>query len=209
MKPTDNNREEKIRLHCSALAAVIVAIRPIYSSVSGPQKALLETMIGAAIWYIPKPQDAWTGKISRKALERLHPDNPAPRFKLSEEHVYPRKVAACMLLRDTALTSQSMEIIFREQYGRLHYITPEENKAVIRFQKFEVFSSPEEAYRKAGIELIDIAREDLRSIKKRDRISIEKYINRNEANQAVEPTTMLVTDPANAGSAPSMVAAHF
>ena len=183
MKSPDNNREEKIRLHCSALAEVIVAIRPIYASVSGPQKALLETMIGAAIWYIPKPQDAWTGKISRKALGTLHPDNPAQRFKLSEEHVYPRKVAACMLLRDDSLTPQSMETIFREQYGRLHYITPEENKAVIRFQKLEVFSSPEEAYRNAGIELIEVAKEDLRSIKRRDRITIEKYINKNEANQ--------------------------
>jgi hypothetical protein len=32
---------------------------------------------------------------------------------------------------------------------------------------------------------------------------------KKEANQAVEPTTMRVTDPANAGSAPRMAAAHL
>ena len=84
-----------------------------------------------------------------------------------------------MLLRDASLTSQTMEVIFREQYGRLHYITPEENKNVIRYQRAEVFSSPEEAYRNAGILLIDIQREDLRAIKKRDQITIEKYYNEN------------------------------
>ena len=179
MKPSEINREEKIRLHCSALAGAIIAIRPIYSTLAAPQKALLETMIGAAIWYIPKPKDAWTGKISRKALKALHPDSENSDFKLSEEHVYPRKVAACMLLRDSSLNSQTMELIFREQYGRLHYITPEENKNVIQYQRAEVFSNPEEAYRQAGIHLIEVLREDLRAIKKRDRSTIEKYYNEN------------------------------
>ncbi len=33
--------------------------------------------------------------------------------------------------------------------------------------------------------------------------------NNIQPNKAVEPTTMRVTDPADAGSAPRMVAAHF
>ena len=161
-------REEKIRLHCEALAEVIVAIRPIYLRLQPAQQALLETMIGATIWYIPKPLDAWTGRISRKALEALHPDTNGGKNRLSEEHVYPRKVAAQMLLQDSNLTAQTMDRIFREEYGRLHYITPEENKAVIRFQRSDVFSTPQEAYLRAGIELIDVERSDLRAIKKRD-----------------------------------------
>ena len=49
----------------------------------------------------------------------------------------------------------------------------------------------------------------------RDRIALEKdspqslKIKKKTPNKAVEPTTMRVTDPANAGSAPRMVAAHF
>jgi hypothetical protein len=38
---------------------------------------------------------------------------------------------------------------------------------------------------------------------------IDIEIKKAELNKAVEPTTMRVTDPANAGSAPRMLAAHF
>ena len=177
------DREAKIRLHCSVLAEVIIAIRPVYLRAAEAQKALLETMIGAAIWYIPKPVDAWTGKISKKALIELHPDSGSKRVRLSEEHVYPRKIAAKRLIQDAILTAKEMEKIFKEEYGRLHYITPEENKAAIRFQKSDVFTTPEEVYQQAGIELLSIERTDLRAIKKRDRDTIEKY-TKSEAIQS-------------------------
>lgn len=65
----------------------------------------------------------------------------------------------------------------KEKHGRLHYITPDENKAVIRYQRGAVFTEPEEAYKKAGIELISVLSEDLRHIKKRQVTAIEKYLN--------------------------------
>jgi hypothetical protein len=175
MSQKAKDREEKIRLHCSVLAEVILAIRPVYLRAAKPQQALLETMIGAAIWYIPKPVDAWTGKISKKALAQLHPDSGTKKVRLSEEHVYPRKIAAKRLIQNKDLTAKGMESIFREEYGRLHYITPEENKAAIRFQKSDVFTTPEDVYLQADIELLPIERADLRAIKKRDRGTIEKY----------------------------------
>ena len=175
MSQKAKDREEKIRLHCSVLSEVILAIRPVYLRAAKPQQALLETMIGAAIWYIPKPVDAWTGKISKEALAQLHPASGTKKVRLSEEHVYPRKIAAKRLIQNVDLTAKGMEAIFREEYGRLHYITPEENKAAIRFQKSDVFTTPEEVYRQAGIELFSIERADLRAIKKRDRATTEKY----------------------------------
>ena len=171
-------REEKIRLHCSALAKIITEIRPIYNQVEAAQQALIETMIGAAIWYIPKPPNAWTGKISRKALQRLHPDSHTSSWKLSEEHVYPRKIAAQQLLKNLQLTPEEMERLFREEYGRLHYITPDENKGVIRFQKAEVFTTPEAAYHQAGIDLIAVEPADLKEIKNRSREVINKYLKK-------------------------------
>ncbi|MDA1305483.1 MAG: hypothetical protein O2999_14560 [Nitrospirae bacterium] len=179
MKHSKEEREDKIRLHCSALAEVISAIRPIYARVKPSQQALIETMIGAAIWYVPKPTNAWTGKISRKALERFHPESNVSSCKLSEEHVYPRKIAAQRLLRNSQLTPEEMERIFREEYGRLHYITPEENKAVIRFQKAEVFTTPDAVYQQAGIDLISVDPSDLKAIKKRSRDIIDKYIKKD------------------------------
>jgi len=105
----------------------------------------------------------------------LHPESNIGGGKLSEEHVYPRKIAARKLLEDHSLTADAMERVFREEFGRLHYITSEENKAVIRYQKSGVFTTPEEAYRQAGIELITVDRSDLRALKKRDPNTIEKY----------------------------------
>jgi hypothetical protein len=175
-KERELTRENRIALDCGALSSVISAIRTFYTNAEVSQKALIETMIGAAIWYIPKPKNAWTGKISRRALEKLHPDAEGEPGRLSEEHVYPRKMAAKELLTQANLESGVVEKLFREKYGTLHYITPEENKAVIRFQKSNVFTTSERAYQQAGIVLISVDRNDLKAIKDRDRVTIERYL---------------------------------
>lgn len=176
-------RAEKLERQCAVLADAVVSIRPVYSKADPAQRALLETMIGAAIWYIPKAQDAWTGCISLGALKAFHPDSGIDRPKFSEEHVYPRKVAARMLLGDESLNGSGMAAVFREKYGRLHYITPDENKSVQKHQRVAVFSTPDDAYAKAGIVLIQVDREHLRLIKKRDRETIARYVTDIQMNK--------------------------
>ncbi len=172
-----DRRDVKLEKHCIALADVIVSIRPVYTKVEPSQKALIETMIGAAIWYVPKPADAWTSCISAGALKVFHPNSGIAKPKFSEEHVYPRKVAAQLLLDDPELDRAKMIKLFREKFGRLHYTTPDENKAVQKFQRAAVFTTPEEAYSKAGIVLIQVAKDDLRFVKQRHQAVIEKYLN--------------------------------
>jgi len=171
------NRELKLEKHCAALAEVIIAVRPVYAKLETEQKALIETMIGAAIWYVPKPNNAWTGCMSASALKMFHPDSGSENPKFSEEHVYPRKVAAQLLLEDQGLTGERMALLFREKYGKLHYTTSDENKLAQPFQRAGVFTSPEEAYSKAGIKFIQVLKDDLRSIKQRKREVIEKYLS--------------------------------
>jgi len=48
-------RDAKLEEQCEVVAALIVAMRPVYQSASVGQRALLETIIGAAIWYIVGP----------------------------------------------------------------------------------------------------------------------------------------------------------
>ncbi len=170
------NRDLKLERHCSALAEVVVAIRPVYAKLEAEQKALIETMIGAAIWYIPKHSNAWTGCVSSLALKMFHPDSGVQNPKFSEEYVYPRKVAAKLLLEAQELTGARMALLFREKYGKLHYTTSDENKLVQPFQRAGVFISPEDAYLKAGIKFIEVLKEDLRLIKKRSRDVIGKYL---------------------------------
>jgi hypothetical protein len=177
MSPQELAREEKISSHCNVLAESIASIRHVYARAEKQQKAFIETMVGAAIWYIPKPKNAWTGFISLEAIKSFHPDSNIAKPKFSEEHVYPRKVAARLLLEDKSLDGSRLLELFRNKFGRLHYITPDENKTVIRFQKDSVFTEPEGAYRSAGIQLINVLATDLKPIKKRDAATIERYLN--------------------------------
>ena len=169
-------REARLREQCEVVALLIAAMRPVYEAANPRQRALLETIIGAAIWYIPKPVHAWTGRISRGALEAFHPDSGNERPRLSEEHVYPRKVAARLLLSDMSLTGETMAHQFRENFGRVHLITSEENKAVQRYQRVGVFTSPDEAYALAGITFVEFSDDALRKVKKRDREAIEHFL---------------------------------
>ena len=169
---------------CSVLADIVIAIRPVYSKADPVQKALIETMIGAAIWYIPKSPDAWTGYISLGALKSFHPDSGTEKPKFSEEHVYPRKVAARILLQDGALDGSMMAKVFREKYGQLHYITPDENKSVQPHQRAGVFNTPEDTYVKASITLIQVDRQHLRQIKKRDQNIIDKYLKDHKSDKS-------------------------
>ncbi len=170
-------REQILDEKCSVLADTIAAIRPVYEKATPRQKALLETVIGAALWYIPKPASAWTGCISLGALKSFHPDSGMTKPTCSEEHVYPRKVTARALLNDQSLTAASLSVDYRKKYGRLHFITKEENKSVQPHQRIAVFSTPELAYEKAGIILITLTDSELTKVKKRNREIIEHHLN--------------------------------
>ena len=177
MTSRTQKRDEILEEQCAVVAALIIAIRPVYGSASARQRALLETIVGAGLWYIPKPSRAWTGFMSLGALRAFHPDSGVDRPKLSEEHIYPRKVAAQLLLEDLALDAASLASAFREKYGRVHLITSEENKMVQPHQRAGVFVSPEAAYVSAGIQLVEIAEEDLRLVKRRDRERIDSILS--------------------------------
>ena len=115
--------------------------------------------------------------MSLGALKMFHPDSGIEKPRFSEEHVYPRKVAARLLLEDPSLDGVNLSALFREKYGRLHLITSDENKSVQPYQRVAVFTTPDDAYGKAGIVLIEVVEHELRLIRKRDRDTIERYLN--------------------------------
>lgn len=169
----NDTREKNINARCDVLIKVIRSIRPTYLKASMYQRGLIETMIGAAIWYIPKPYSAWTGKISLAAVESFYP-SPKNKPRLSEEHIFPRKAAARKLLTRTPNPSLFRKL-YREQYGKLHYVTPSENKILVRFQKADIFKSGKDTYKIAGIKLIKISAEELGQIKKRNKAIIDRF----------------------------------
>jgi hypothetical protein len=171
-----NSKIQKLNNRCGVLSNIIAATRGIYLNATTQEKAFIETIIGAAIWYMPKPNNAWTGKISVGVLRLFHPESGEVRPRFSEEHVYPRKISARLLFEDENLSSNKLSELFQTKYGSLHYITQDENKIVQRFQRDGIFKEPEEAYLKAGIILIEVSDVELALIKKRDKKTIEKYL---------------------------------
>jgi hypothetical protein len=160
----NSKKDDVIKGRCSIVAEIVNALKDIYKKSNDNQKAFIKTIIGAAIWYIPKPQNYWTRKISFNAIEGFRKN----KFKPSEEHRIPRKIAAKKLLEmDELLTAEYVEDKYISEYCKLHYITSEENKQVIKYQKENIFdeNNPDEVYEKANIKLIEINYTILKQLK--------------------------------------------
>jgi len=169
-----NKQEAKLRERCELLADVVQSVGDLYhdKDTSEDQKRYLETIIGAALWYLPVPKECWTGKISVEAVSAHHPKSGVQEPKLTADHEYPRKIAAADLLarqadRKVDLRDELLPL-YVAKYGRFNYITPHENRALMRHQRRDAFKDPSTAYKNANIRLVMVTTEELTGIKSRD-----------------------------------------
>ena len=67
------SKEQKITDKAEIIANTIISQQDFYLSekCNENHKQLLETMVGAAIWYLPQGIELWTEQISFKAFEKL------------------------------------------------------------------------------------------------------------------------------------------
>ena len=164
------------------IARTVISQQDFYLSehCNANHKQLLETMIGAAIWYLPQGKELWTGDISIGALKKLFESNNPQKIKLTKDHHYPRKIAAAELLKLdwSKFLDPSEEVLkrYENKYGCYNLVLPEENKRLVKYQKGIIFISPKDSYLKAGINLRNISEEQLTQIKKGDRNLYELLI---------------------------------
>ncbi len=139
---------DKLYSKCQSLHAILYGVREYYEKASPDQKIFIETTIGAALWYLPKNKKLlFTGKISLDALAKN---------ERSEDHFFPRKIAARELLEgihDTSATGIMNS--FLQKYGRYNYVSKSENKKLIKYQKSNTFFSSSDSYKKADVNLVD------------------------------------------------------
>jgi hypothetical protein len=142
----------------SATLDTIIAVQPLWKKANATQRAVYETIVGAAIFYCPSDKSLqYSGLISQAALE-------VASNKRCQEHMFPRKVSAQRAL-DTDW-SQFKDPVgafidrFHQEYGRYHLVTKEENSRLRPHQKTTVFTTWQAAYEKAEIVLVE-AREVL------------------------------------------------
>jgi hypothetical protein len=159
-----NSTVAKLKERCDVLEKIIESISNTYrdSNTTADQKAFIETIIGAAIWYLPHTHKYWTGKISKDAKEALLLDR---RAKLTKEHQYPRKLAAKELLNATDRDVPILEL-YEDIYAQFNIVTPLENKKISQYQRDGVFIDIEGAYKAAHIELLKISQEEYYSLRK-------------------------------------------
>ena len=145
------------------LSDTIIAISEIYHSdiLDEGQKGMLETLIGAGIWYLPSSKKLFSGLISNEALNRFRLDSSV---KLVEEHGFPRKVAGKKLLsehlEELKIDDRKLEELYTSKMGKFNLVLKEENNKLKKFQKTSVFQDELSAYQSAGIKLIQVQDSD-------------------------------------------------
>lgn len=170
-----SSRKQRLLERADVIARTVLAQQPFYASqaCTANQRQLLETMIGAAIWYLPQGPDLWTGRLSENSLRALAEARDPRTVRLTKEHQFPCKLAAAQLMAiDWELVEDPADEVLRryqEHYGRFNYVLPEENKRLMRFQKSGRFLSPEQAYLDAGIHLKSVSETLLKAILAGDR----------------------------------------
>lgn len=177
MKRKNNNLEKRALL----LSQMILNTADLYHTSEEGERGLLETLVGAAIWYLPNHAELFNKKISQAALISLNA-NPG-QTKLVEEHAIPRKVAGRQLytiyLQELQNNPEMLVKLYLDSFGRYNLVLKEENDRLKKFQKAEVFVTAEEAYRQAGIELVDFSLEEYQEFKK-----IKRTISKRKVSQA-------------------------
>lgn len=150
------------------LSQLIHLTSELYNNATPAQKGLLETLIGAGIWYLPSDRKIlYSGKISKAAYVRLMSD---PSTKLCEEHGHPRKVAGRALYRDydnqLDPNGDKLVALYIELYGKFNYVLKEENGKLSKHQRAEVFVDEVTAYQNAGIELVSVTYDEIEKLRK-------------------------------------------
>lgn len=157
--------KNKLDTRCKVLEKIIESISKIYldKETTEEQKAFVETIIGAAIWYLPQTLKYWTGKISMDAKESLNQNKKA---RLTKEHQYPRKLAAKELLTKKSSNIPIMQL-YETTYAQFNIVTPRENKKISKYQRAGVFIDTASAYKAAGIELLEISAKELSQLRRK------------------------------------------
>lgn len=121
--------EEPIDLHpkLTALHAMTEALRPWYAMASAEEQSYLETVVGAAVFYLPQSIHHFGGFISLACLQGCLEDE-----RRVKDHIYPRKRAGRHLLT-TTFTATELNDLYHGELARFMYLTPSENSRMVNF----------------------------------------------------------------------------
>ena len=143
--PTLAPTTDPIDLHpkLSALHAMTEALRPWYAQASAAEQSYLETVLGAAVFYLPQAVAHFGGYISLACLQGCLEDE-----RRVKDHIYPRKRAGRHLLT-TPFTATGLHDLYHSELARFMYLTPLENSRMVNF--YETHEDHDAALEALGI----------------------------------------------------------
>lgn len=161
------NYKKKLELKVEVLYNVVYTHLKFITEYNQKQKDSFYTLVGAQLFYLNKSKEFnYSGKISKNAY--IAREN---KHAITQEHFNPRMLCAKELIEylqenNTMNNMKAMAVIidkFIEKWGCYHYTTPAENRELKKqYKKPQSASSNwvepeswEDAYKRAGIELIE------------------------------------------------------
>jgi hypothetical protein len=121
----DNKKHPKFLV----LEKLLTCSQAIYKDLKDPkEKAFLETIIGAAIFYLPnRVNEHFSGYISIEAI-KSHLNSG----KMVKDHMMPRRYSAAKVLNHEYLLI-NLECDFHNQFASFMYVTSQENKRLVNY----------------------------------------------------------------------------
>lgn len=136
---------EPIDLHpkLTALHAMTEALRGYYAQASAAEKSYLETVVGAAVFYLPQTVAHFSGYISLECLKGSLEDE-----RRVKDHIYPRKRAGRHLLT-TGYSPEELHVFYHGNLARFMYLTASENSKMVNY--YETYEEHDSALEALGI----------------------------------------------------------
>lgn len=173
---------DKQKMKYNVTSKLLKTIKKLYDESNIYEKSFIETIVGAAVFYLPSGSELWSGKISIEALKSFLPEKKFSR-KIVKEHEYPRKVVSKVLLEenwDKGDIAAKLQKLYKKMYGRYNYVTSKENGKLRKYQKVDSFKDPCECYKDAGIQLITVDQNIFKQVKGHNKKVIVELLGSTE-----------------------------
>ena len=152
------------------LKKVLQCSKSIYKDlIDEKEKAFIETIIGAAIFYLPnRVKEHFSGYISIEAIKYY-----LKTAKLIKDHILPRRRSASIVL-NSEYSLVNLEDDFHNKFASFMYVTTQENKLLVNYndENYDI------ALVRLGIEKFPSP--DLERFTHRELITFLKYLRENE-----------------------------
>lgn len=139
---------DKIESKFKVTFELIKKLRPTWLVSNDYEKAFIETILGATIFYLPTNKDSFSGMISENATK-------VDKKLRVKEHQYPRKISSKELFLNPPSNIEELKELFYNTYGVWNWVTKTENSGLRQHQKYGIFKSPEKSYNDCGIKLLN------------------------------------------------------